>query len=435
MKTAQLIFIFVAFYISCIVYVLHIHYAPEVAYMKSYFNSDQNSMKYSNDNKEEDNKLLVWTNIYKNLESQYLFPSDFNVDKYFNTKFEGPDYNTNEFMVPKRDKYCWANFLQYVLNSKQNLIDSKYLFTDYVPSNSLKYELSKKYTIKNGRFYKKAMSRKLYKARKSMNWDPKIRIYFTNSTLHYRFELGKHYLCPFQMANHMFGQGVLSRPDLFSDLMTDRHKADKKKAKVDPFKNCYKTNEFYPETFRLYDRIECKAFFKKTSTKDYFNSMKTSSQYVWKIPEEKKTVLLDYLEDTKLKETYTNGKDCGKLQDRQLVQTNVNDQLQYEDGRNFKIRSFVHVASLDPLVVYFEEGYALLERTELKENFMELQTSVEELGEYLLKNKMIKTAMAYNFAENINKKAKDIIRRVILLAKNSFYKDSRTFQVYAIDFI
>jgi len=163
--------------------------------------------------------------------------------------------------------------------------------------------------------------------------------------------------------------------------------------------------------------------------------MKTSSQYVWKIPEEKKTVLLDYLEDTKLKETYTNGKDCGKLQDRQLVQTNVNDQLQYEDGRNFKIRSFVHVASLDPLVVYFEEGYALLERTELKENFMELQTSVEELGEYLLKNKMIKTAMAYNFAENINKKAKDIIRRVILLAKNSFYKDSRTFQVYAIDFI
>ena len=94
-------------------------------------------------------KLLVWNNIYKNLESKYLFPSDFNVDKYFNTKFEGPDYDTNEFMVPKRDKYCWANFLQYVLNSKQNLIDSKYLFTDYVPSNSLKYELSKKYTIKN----------------------------------------------------------------------------------------------------------------------------------------------------------------------------------------------------------------------------------------------------------------------------------------------
>ena len=43
--------------------------------------------------------------------------------------------------------------------------------------------------------------------------------------------------------------------------------------------------------------------------------------------------------------------------------------------------------------------------------------------------------MAHNFTENIKKKAQDIIRRVILLAQNSFYKDSRTFQVYAIDFI
>lgn len=237
------------------------------------------------------------------------------------------------------------------------------------------------------------------------------------------------------MANHALGQGSLTRPDLLADLMIDRHKSAKKKGVADRFKHCYKTDEFYPETYRLYKRVECKMFFKKTNLKEYFDNLKSSSQYVWKIPAEKKTLTLDYLEDTKLKETYSNGKDCGKLEDKQLVQTSVSDQLQYEDGRSFKIRTFVHFASLNPLVVYYEDGYALLERSELKENFMDLMITVEDLGEYLLKNKIIKNSMAYNFAENIKKKAQDIIRRVILLSKNKLLKDGRMFQVFAFDFI
>ena len=84
--------------------------------------------------------------------------------------------------------------------------------------------------------------------------------------------------------------------------------------------------------------------------------------------------------------------------------------------------------------MYYEDGYALLERTELKENFMDLMVTVEDLGEYLLKNKIIKNAMAWNFAENIKRKAQDIIRRIILLLQNKMHKDYRTFQVFAVDF-
>lgn len=436
MSTKQLIFILVAFYLSCIVYVLNIHYAPEVGYIKSIISGKLENYNYSsNMDVALDNDLLIWANIYKNLQSEFALPANLNVPEYFNTNFEGPDYDTNEYMVPKREKYCWANFLQYMLNSKQNMIESEFLFTDYVPSNSLKYELSKRYGSKNGRFYNTKFTRRIYESRKRMDWDPKIRLYFTNSTLHYRFEVGKHYQCPFQMANHALGQGSLTRPDLLADLMIDRHKSAKKKGVADRFKHCYKTDEFYPETYRLYKRVECKMFFKKTNLKEYFDNLKSSSQYVWKIPAEKKTLTLDYLEDTKLKETYSNGKDCGKLEDKQLVQTSVSDQLQYEDGRSFKIRTFVHFASLNPLVVYYEDGYALLERSELKENFMDLMITVEDLGEYLLKNKIIKNSMAYNFAENIKKKAQDIIRRVILLSKNKLLKDGRMFQVFAFDFI
>ncbi len=194
MSTKQLIFILVAFYLSCIVYVLNIHYAPEVGYIKSIISGKLENYNYSsNMDVALDNDLLIWANIYKNLQSEFALPANLNVPEYFNTNFEGPDYDTNEYMVPKREKYCWANFLQYMLNSKQNMIESEFLFTDYVPSNSLKYELSKRYGSKNGRFYNTKFTRRIYESRKRMDWDPKIRLYFTNSTLHYRFEVGKHY--------------------------------------------------------------------------------------------------------------------------------------------------------------------------------------------------------------------------------------------------
>ena len=88
-----------------------------------------------------------------------MYP-DLDQENYLNTNFAYPDYATNIFMVPKRKEYCWANFLFYILNPSENLQERTDLFTDYSPSNSLKYELSKKFTIKNNNFYKTKMTRK-----------------------------------------------------------------------------------------------------------------------------------------------------------------------------------------------------------------------------------------------------------------------------------
>jgi len=52
-----------------------------------------------------------------------------------------------------------------------------------------------------------------------MEWNPKIKIYFTASNLNYSHQLGKTSLCVFQMNNHIPGSAILHRTDSFVDKL------------------------------------------------------------------------------------------------------------------------------------------------------------------------------------------------------------------------
>ena len=305
-----------------------------------------------------------------------------------------------------------------MLNDKAVIEKQNNLFTDYKPSNSLKYEQSKIYHISNDKFYHSELSRKKLEKRKNAEWNPKIRMYFTNSTLHYNMIIGKHFLCPFQMANQVPGQGRLNRPDLLADLV-------KRSDQPKNIEICQNLDKFYPKTFRLYNKKECSAFFSQSLTKDYQKSQKQRARYVRKQVYKRKMQKIDFLEDHKLKRNYKSGEDCGQKKQKEIVQTNVPSQLTYEDRRKFKIRAFTHFASFDPLLVYYEEGYVLLEKNFNRENFMDLLVSYEDLATYLFKHvlffvlikKQIVTS-SYGFVRDITSKIQDIIRKIIFLSQS-----------------
>lgn len=350
-------------------------------------------------------------------------------EKYFNSNFEEPDYNSNIFMVPKHKRYCWANFLHYILNSKDNIDENQFLFTDYRPSNSLKYELSKIYKMRNSKFYQTNENRKLLELRMKSEWDPKIRMYFTNSTLHYNLEIGKNFLCPFQMYNHAPGHGCLSRPDLMADIMA----IDKGKNRTKEIKKCLKLSSFYPHTIRLYKKQECERFFKESSSKVYLSNLKNHAKYIRKQVQQKKLLKIDFLEDHNLKTEYNNGSECGIIKNKDLIQTNINKQLTYEDKRKFKLRYFQTFASFKPLVVYYENGYALLEKTEEKESFMDLMINIDDMATYFYKHQMVSSVEW--FKENFRKKSEDVSRKLVYLTRDKFLEDGRLFQIFALDFI
>lgn len=84
--------------------------------------------------------------------------------------------------------------------------------------------------------------------------------------------------------------------------------------------------------------------------------------YIRKVVIDKSENKVDVLEDRKLRTLYDNGKNCGKRKENEIIQVYIKDQITYSHERKLKYRAFLYVASYDPLVVYFQHGYILLER-------------------------------------------------------------------------
>jgi hypothetical protein len=110
--------------------------------------------------------------------------------------------------------------------------------------------------------------------------------------------------------------------------------------------------------------------------------MRFKARWIRKQVYKRKIQKIDSLEDYKLKMSFADGKECGNRDLKDVVQANIKRQLTYEDSRKFRLRAFAHFASMDPLVVYYESGYGLMEKVDPKESFMDLLVSFDDLGNY-----------------------------------------------------
>jgi ribosomal protein S18 len=116
-----------------------------------------------------------------------------------------------------------------------------------------------------------------------------------------------------------------------------------------------------PASYLLDDEDQCKNFFRHLETKEYATKVKKNNiVYIWKIGEGvhggKGVLPFDRKLEVELKEKYDKGAKCGKLKEHVVMQQYVNNPLLLH-GRKFDFRMYMLVASTNPLIAYYHDGY------------------------------------------------------------------------------
>ena len=369
-------------------------------------------------------KVFILNFIFHHLNTDLVY-KEHQLRDYLVDFVNPPDPGFDLYFVPKRKHYCKANFLFSTLNFDTQYLFNSYLFMDYSNRNVLKKELSSHFDFLNTSIHKnKALTQKDVTKLKNMEWNPRIKLFFSSANFNYQNEIGSTSTCMMQMSSHVPGTGYLTRDDLLADGLFDY----KQRKRDYP---CFRVNTFYPKTYRLYDKDECEKFFSFIKTKNFKKKMRRENLFVWKNVESQSEHIIDFIEIMKLNRIYKRGADCGKLDKKNIIQTYINNQLMYKNGRKFKLRVFLNIVSTDPLVILFHKGYVLLDRYNNTVSFYKAMMDHENFMAYMTENGVIDQ---YEFDQVMNK-IKKTAARLNFIAKDKYLKDSRFFQIIALDFV
>lgn len=179
--------------------------------------------------------------------------------------------------------------------------------------------------------------------------------------------------------------------------------------------------------------------------------------------------LIDNETEQNLRANYSNGVKCGQMEENLVAQKYLYNPYTVDGGHKFDFRIYMMVASIDPLIVYYHDGFlrvslfkydkndinrkAHLTNTELaKEIFKKVEEEgtthmgmgINELREfqmrtlpvfqkYLTKNKLVSDP---NWVENKLKfDFKKAYVHLLKMCQKDLYKNPGMFEIFGVDFI
>jgi len=119
---------------------------------------------------------------------------------------------------------------------------------------------------------------------------------------------------------------------------------------------------FFPYAYRFYVKNECSDFFKKINSNEYKASLQTEPiQYIIKISHGSHSAegvfLLDANQTEFLNSKYNFGEKCGVDNSSLIAQTYITNPLLLDLDNKFDFRIYMLVASTNPLIVYYHDGF------------------------------------------------------------------------------
>ena len=223
--------------------------------------------------------------------------------------------------------------------------------------------------------------------------DPRATIFFINSGIHNYHVIGKEIACLYQSYNHVIGAGSLTRKDHVARAAIEYTEKFKDKTQ------CFDGKKFFPQSRELRNETECRFWFDYLDSDEYQKEKQEKKiVFIRKIGlgshQGKGVQPVDQTEEDRLREKYQNGTLCGKIQDSILIQHYISNPLLVL-GHKFDFRIYMMIASTNPLIVYYHDGF-------LRVSLFEYNATSTEKGMHLTNTAQSIKAMKKAVAEGMN---------------------------------
>jgi len=288
----------------------------------------------------------------------------------------------------------------------------------------------------------------------------------TIGEMFYYRQINTQFSCLGQMSDHIPGHDSLYRKDYATRNILNYVKGYESRPQ------CLDAGRFFPKTFALRNPQQCKEFFKIFNSEEY-EKLKAERGIVYfrKVGADahgaEGVFPVDDQEKIHINTLYQNGKLCGQNKANNLLQHYIYNPLLLND-KKFDFRVFMLVASSNPFIVYYHDGFLRVSLTEydpvnnsqnslmpnheandeiirrarangtlngktvqqIKEDYM---WSFERLEKYLLENGKIEDP---NWLENyLRPELKKAMVHIIRMSQFGFQKISSVYELYGVDFI
>ena len=268
-------------------------------------------------------------------------------------------------------------------------------------------------------------------------------IFFTKKAPVKEQEVGKHIACLSQAVSFIPGDFTLNRKDIVAESATEYAKNYTTRLQ------CINSDKFFPQTWTLYDEDSCNEFFKILKSPEYARKKQENKVvFIKKVGfgkgahGGKGVVPLTDDEEAALKETYLDGSLCGKITQNLIVQHFVHNPLLI-NGRKFDFRMYMLVASTNPLMAYYHDGFLRVSRVEYDttssdrrvymNNLGPQQWSFDDLLKYLLKEEVVNDP---NWLDNyLRPEFKRAMIHLLRMSSHTFLNRSSVYALYGVDFM
>jgi len=379
-----------------------------------------------------------------------------------------PNFNKANFHLIHDADYC-DRVDMFNLENPENMFQEKNFFTDIVKIHPRTVVIDKIGKVPMKQYFNVFGTGKYspYTEGKKHHLPLTINNFFVYYFgFHYRHEIGKDFNCATQMYNRIPGHEPMVRKDLSTDNFKSYVKSFGEKTQCVP-------EGIFPQAYRLYNAEECSAFFDIINSEGYKNSLAAEPlQYLVKVGKDSHrsdgVFLLDGNKTKAINEAFNFGKECGYKSESLIAQAYIANPLLLDMNNKFDFRVYMLIASTDPLIVYYHDGFlrvALssydkfsrergthLTNTHLAQNkFNEAKAgktvngmNETELMEYhlwnftQLENYLLKNGKTHDkkWLENeLRPQFKKAFVHVVKMAQDSLWKGSNVYQLFGLDFM
>jgi len=292
-------------------------------------------------------------------------------------------------------------------------------------------------------------------------------LFITKNPMHAFRELGKGFACLPQLYNHIPGHSSLSRKTSIAKSLRQYTKAFQGKPG-----HCFNPQNFMPKTYILSEEKDCSDFFTILNSPEYQKLKRERGLvYIRKVGsgshKAKGVQPVNEREENSLREIYKNGEECGIEDTNYLIQEFIHSPLLVQ-GHKFDFRIYMLIASTNPLIVYYHDGFlrvslhkydpnsnnndVLLTNTDLSEkifkeasqgklfnqmNETELRAfqmwSLSKLQSYLLANNLIRGPDWLN--NHLRIEFQKAMVHLVRMSQHTFLKSSGVFELFGVDFM